>query len=141
MVLVNLIDMVRFDILSMYMLFSLEFHPNEYHNTGISSMLLKNEKIWIITWSSILEFAISFVLAVSQIEHGVVSFGNTDDPRFTVVMDCEGILPVGFPSQMMRSCSGLMQAHYPNRLATLLVIKLPPESWELMQTFFQVIFL
>jgi len=51
---------------------------------------------------------------------------NLEDQRITVLMDCEGIPALGFPVQMMKSCSILVQLHYPTRLASLLVVNLSP---------------
>ncbi|CAA6654942.1 unnamed protein product [Spirodela intermedia] len=62
---------------------------------------------------------------VSQVEHGVLFLLNKDDPRITVLMDCAGLSPVRIPMNMMRSCSAVMQDHYPNRLSTLYVTRLP----------------
>uniref|UniRef100_A0A1D1XPE3 SEC14 cytosolic factor n=1 Tax=Anthurium amnicola TaxID=1678845 RepID=A0A1D1XPE3_9ARAE len=75
---------------------------------------------------------------VSQMEHGVLFLVNQEDPQITVVMDCEGLSPFRSPMQMMRSCSILMQDHYPNRLGTLFVIRLPPVVRVIAQTFIQV---
>ncbi|XP_077236942.1 uncharacterized protein LOC143878555 [Tasmannia lanceolata] len=38
---------------------------------------------------------------VSQIEHGVLHLVNVEDPRITVLIDCEGISTIKFPMQMM----------------------------------------
>lgn len=76
--------------------------------------------------------------AVSQVEQGVLFLLNKDDPRITVLMDCAGLSPLRIPMNMMRSCSALMQDHYPNRLATLLVTRLPPVVRVLAQTLIQV---
>uniref|UniRef100_A0A1D1XNJ6 Sec14 cytosolic factor n=1 Tax=Anthurium amnicola TaxID=1678845 RepID=A0A1D1XNJ6_9ARAE len=72
-------------------------------------------------------------------EHGVLFLVNQEDPQITVVMDCEGLSPFRSPMQMMRSCSILMQDHYPNRLGTLFVIRLPPVVRVIAQTFIQVL--
>lgn len=40
--------------------------------------------------------------------------------------------------QVMRSCSSLLQDHFPNRLGCLLVIRLPPVVRVITQTFIQV---
>lgn len=66
------------------------------------------------------------ILVVSQIEHGVLQLVNVDDPRITVLMDCEGVSAFKFPMQMMRSCSILVQDHFPDRLGLMFVVRLPP---------------
>ncbi|CAA7389657.1 unnamed protein product [Spirodela intermedia] len=76
---------------------------------------------------------------VSQVEHGVLFLLNKDDPRITVLMDCAGLSPVRIPMNMMRSCSAVMQDHYPNRLSTLYVTRLPPVVRVLAQTLIQVL--
>ncbi|KAF5184310.1 Sec14 cytosolic factor like [Thalictrum thalictroides] len=76
---------------------------------------------------------------VSQIEHGVLHLVNVEDPQITVLMDCEGLSPFNFPMQMLRSCSSLVQDHYPNRLGCLFVIRLAPIVRMVAQTFFQVL--
>ncbi|XP_026415497.1 uncharacterized protein LOC113310894 [Papaver somniferum] len=76
---------------------------------------------------------------VSQIEHGVLHLINLEDRQITVILDCEGLSPFKFPMQMMRSCSTLMQDHYPNRLGCLFVIRLPPVIRVISQTFIQVL--
>lgn len=63
---------------------------------------------------------------VSQVEYGVLHLLNLEDQRITVLMDCEGVPAFGFPVQMMKSCSILVQLHYPTRLASLLVVNLSP---------------
>ncbi|KAI3937913.1 hypothetical protein MKX01_027840 [Papaver californicum] len=74
---------------------------------------------------------------VSQIEHEVLHLINLEDRQITVILDCEGLSPFKFPMQMMRSCSTLMQDHYPNRLGCLFVIWLPPVVRVFAQTFIQ----
>ncbi|XP_058099143.1 uncharacterized protein LOC131243661 isoform X2 [Magnolia sinica] len=76
---------------------------------------------------------------VSQIEHGVLHLVNAEDPRITVLMDCKGVSALKFPMQMMRSCSTLMQDHFPNRLGLLFVLRLPPVVRVIAQTFIQVL--
>lgn len=76
---------------------------------------------------------------VSQIEHGVLNLIDLDHPQLTVLMDCEGLSPFGFPVQMMRSCAVLLQDHYPNRLGWLLVVRLPPIALVVTKTLFQVL--
>ncbi|CAH9097523.1 unnamed protein product [Cuscuta europaea] len=75
---------------------------------------------------------------VSQIEHGVVSFVNIEHPQIVVLMDCDGLSPLGFPIQMMRSCATLLQDHYPNHLYVLMVIRIPRVAHVIMQTLLQV---
>ncbi|XP_068642127.1 phosphatidylinositol/phosphatidylcholine transfer protein SFH8 [Aristolochia californica] len=76
---------------------------------------------------------------VSQIEHGVLYLVNVQDPRITVLLDCEGVSAIRFPLQMMRSFCSLVQCHYPNRLCLLFVLKLPPVVRVIAQTLFQVL--
>ncbi|KAK4353705.1 hypothetical protein RND71_025899 [Anisodus tanguticus] len=76
---------------------------------------------------------------VSQIEHGILRLVNVEHPQITVLMDCEGLSPLGFPIHMMRSCAILLQDHYPNRLSSLIIIRLPQVAQIIMQTFFQVL--
>ncbi|KAK3148921.1 hypothetical protein QOZ80_3AG0210470 [Eleusine coracana subsp. coracana] len=76
---------------------------------------------------------------VSQIDHGVVNLTNEDDPRITVLLDCHGISPFRFPMQMMRSFITVVQENYPNRLAVLFVVRLPPVVRVIAQTFLQVL--
>ncbi|XP_060212652.1 uncharacterized protein LOC132640187 [Lycium barbarum] len=76
---------------------------------------------------------------VSQIEHGILRLVNVEHPQITVLMDCEGLSPFGFPINMMRSCAVLLQDHYPNRLSSLIIVRLPQVAQFLMQTFLQVL--
>ncbi|XP_059666239.1 uncharacterized protein LOC132312039 [Cornus florida] len=76
---------------------------------------------------------------VSQIEHGVLHLVDAENPQITVLMDCEGISPFGFPMQVMRSCAILLQDHYPNRLCCLIVVRLPPVARVITRTLFQVL--
>ncbi|XP_072994346.1 uncharacterized protein [Typha latifolia] len=76
---------------------------------------------------------------VSQIEHGVLHLINEEDPRITVLMDCQGLSPFRFPMQMMRSFSTLVQEHYPTRLGALYVVRLPRVVRVIAQTFIQVL--
>ncbi|KAL8103008.1 uncharacterized protein LOC141677635 [Apium graveolens] len=76
---------------------------------------------------------------VSQIEHGVSNLVDKRHPQITVLMDCKGLSPFGFPMQMMRSCATLLQDHYPTRLSCLAIIRLPAISRVLIQTLFQVL--
>ncbi|RVW57041.1 hypothetical protein CK203_070498 [Vitis vinifera] len=77
--------------------------------------------------------------AVSQIEHGVLHLVDTENPQITILLDCEGLSPLRFPMQIMRSCSSLLQDHFPNRLGCLFVIRLPPVVRVVAQTFIQVL--
>ena len=79
--------------------------------------------------------------AVSQIEHGVLHLVDTENTQITILLDCEGLSPLRFPMQIMRSCSSLLQDHFPNRLGCLFVIRLPPVVRVVAQTFIQVNFL
>lgn len=76
---------------------------------------------------------------VSQIEHGVMNLVDKEHPQITVLMDCKGLSPFGFPMQMMRSCAILLQDHYPRRLGCLAVIRLPAVARVITQTLFQVL--
>ncbi|KAK3037813.1 hypothetical protein RJ639_031854 [Escallonia herrerae] len=76
---------------------------------------------------------------VSQIEHGVMHLVNVDHPQITVLLDCDGLSPLGFPMQIMRSCAILLQDHYPRRLGCLMVIRLPRLAQIITQTLFQVL--
>lgn len=76
---------------------------------------------------------------VSQIEHGVLHLLNVDDPRITVLMDCEGVSAFKFPMQMMRSCSILVQDHFPDRLGLMFVVRLPPVVRVIAHTLIQVL--
>jgi len=76
---------------------------------------------------------------VSQVEYGVLHLLNLEDQRITVLMDCEGIPAFGFPVQMMKSCSILVQLHYPTRLASLLVVNLSPVVRVIAKAIIQVL--
>ncbi|KAG9159134.1 hypothetical protein Leryth_024255 [Lithospermum erythrorhizon] len=76
---------------------------------------------------------------VSQIEHGIVNLNESDHPQISVLMDCDGLSPFGFPVHMMRSCAMLLQDHYPNRLGCLAIIRLPQIARVVTQTLFQVL--
>ena len=80
------------------------------------------------------------VTAVSQVEHGVMHLVSPENPEVTVLVDCEGLSPFRIPMQIMRSCSSLLQDHYPNCLGCLFVIRLPPVIRVIAQTFIQVNF-
>lgn len=62
---------------------------------------------------------------------------DREHPQITVLMDCKGLSPFGFPMQMMRSCAILLQDHYPRRLGCLTVIRLPAVARVITQTLFQ----
>ncbi|KAK7402182.1 hypothetical protein VNO78_14236 [Psophocarpus tetragonolobus] len=74
---------------------------------------------------------------ISQVEHGVLYLVNADNPQITVLMDCEGLSTVRIPMQIMRSCSSLLQDHFPNRLGCMFVIQLPANLHVIVQTFIQ----
>ncbi|XVE59230.1 hypothetical protein DITRI_Ditri05aG0029200 [Diplodiscus trichospermus] len=76
---------------------------------------------------------------ISQVEHGVLHLVGQENPEVTVLVDCEGLSAFRIPMQVMRSCSTLLQDHYPNRLGCLFVIRLPPVVRVIAQTFIQVL--
>ncbi|MBA0735689.1 hypothetical protein Gogos_019513 [Gossypium gossypioides] len=76
---------------------------------------------------------------ISQVEHGIMYLVSPENPEVTVLVDCEGLSPFKIPMQVMRSCSSLLQDHYPNRLGCLFVIRLPPVVRVIAQTFIQVL--
>lgn len=76
---------------------------------------------------------------ISQVEHGVLHLVNADNPQIMVLVDCEGLSALRFPMQMIRSCSSLLQDHYPNRLGCLLVVRLPAVVRVLFHTSLQVL--
>ncbi|KAJ0558355.1 putative CRAL-TRIO lipid binding domain-containing protein [Helianthus annuus] len=81
-----------------------------------------------------------FVRAVvSQVEYGVLNLLAPERPQMTVLLDCEGLSPFGFPVTTFRSCAILLQDHYPNRLGSLLVVRLPSVARVITQTLFQVL--
>ncbi|XP_076903602.1 uncharacterized protein LOC143558707 [Bidens hawaiensis] len=81
-----------------------------------------------------------FVRAVvSQVEYGVLSLLDTEHSQITVLMDCDGLSPFGIPVKTFRSCAVLLQDHYPNRLGSLLVVRLPSVARVITQTLFQVL--
>lgn len=81
----------------------------------------------------------SFAQAVvSQVEHGVLHLVDPQNSQITVLVDCEGLSPLRLPMQMLRSCSTLLQDHFPNRLGCLFIIRLPPIVRVVAQTFVQV---
>lgn len=75
---------------------------------------------------------------VSHVEHGVLHLVNAENPEITVLVDCQGLSPFKIPMQVMRTCSSLLQDHFPNRLGCLFVIRLPPVLRVIAQTFIQV---
>eukprot|EP00250_Pteridium_aquilinum_P013729 c21536_g1_i1 orf=76-1539(-) len=76
---------------------------------------------------------------LSQVEYGVTHLLQEEDPRITVVIDCEGTPALGFPINMLKSCSARVQENYPTRLAALFVVNLPPVVRVIAQTIIQVL--
>ncbi|CAN8254971.1 unnamed protein product [Cochlearia groenlandica] len=76
---------------------------------------------------------------ISQVEHGVLNLLNPENSELTVLVDCEGLSPLRIPMQMMRSCSSILQDHFPNRLGCLFIIHLPPVVRVISQTFIQIL--
>ncbi|GAB2274336.1 hypothetical protein Dimus_009101 [Dionaea muscipula] len=76
---------------------------------------------------------------VSQMEYGILHLVEEANPQIAVLLDCERLTPLRLPLQMMRSCSVLLQDHFPNRLGCLLVIRLPPIVRVMAQTFIQIL--
>lgn len=76
--------------------------------------------------------------SVSQVEYGVLHLVDADNPQITVLVDCEGLSPLKIPMQMLKSCSSLLQDHFPNCLGCLFVIRLPAIVRVVAQTFIQV---
>ncbi|KAG0469135.1 hypothetical protein HPP92_018463 [Vanilla planifolia] len=76
---------------------------------------------------------------VSQIDHGILSLMNENDARIMVLMDCEGLSILKLPINMIRSYIILVQDHYPNRLGTLFILRLPRVIRVLAQSFIQVL--
>ncbi|KAK7257797.1 hypothetical protein RIF29_32032 [Crotalaria pallida] len=76
---------------------------------------------------------------ISQVEYGVLNLVDADNPQITVLVDCERLSPLKIPMKMMRSCSSLLQDHFPNRLGCLFVIRLPAVVRVITQTFIQVL--
>ncbi|KAK7272079.1 hypothetical protein RJT34_28465 [Clitoria ternatea] len=74
---------------------------------------------------------------ISQVEYGVLRLVEADNPQITVLVDCEGLSPERIPMQIMRTCSSLLQDHFPNRLGWLVVIRLPAVDHGIVRTFFQ----
>lgn len=76
---------------------------------------------------------------ISQVEYGVLHFVDRENPQITVLVDCEGLSPLRIPMQILRSCSSILQDHFPNRLGCLFVIRLPAIARVIAQTFLQVL--
>ncbi|KAF8094924.1 hypothetical protein N665_0348s0007 [Sinapis alba] len=76
---------------------------------------------------------------ISQVEHGVLHLLNPENSDLTVLVDCEGLSPLRIPMQMLRSCSSILQDHFPNRLGCLFIIRLPPVVRVISQTFIQIL--
>ncbi|TKY48434.1 Sec14 cytosolic factor [Spatholobus suberectus] len=74
---------------------------------------------------------------ISQVEYGVLHLVDADNPQITVLVDCEGLSPERIPMQIIRSCSSLLQDHFPNRLGCMFVIRLPAVVHVIAQTFIQ----
>lgn len=77
-------------------------------------------------------------LAVSQVEHGILHLVDNENPQIMVLVDCQGLSPLRVPMQIMRSCSSLLQDHFPKRLGCVFVIRLPPVARVIAQTFIRV---
>ncbi|RDX93454.1 sec14, partial [Mucuna pruriens] len=73
------------------------------------------------------------------VEYGVLHLVDADNPQITVLVDCEGLSPLRIPMKMLRSCSSLLQDHFPNRLGCLFVIRLPAIVRVIAHTFIQVL--
>ncbi|XP_062015830.1 uncharacterized protein LOC133732317 [Rosa rugosa] len=76
---------------------------------------------------------------ISQVDHGVFHLLDANNSQITVVVDCEGLTPLKIPMQVLRTCSSLLQDHFPNRLGCLFVVRLPPMLRVIAQTFIQVL--
>ncbi|KAK9727266.1 hypothetical protein RND81_05G269700 [Saponaria officinalis] len=76
---------------------------------------------------------------VSQIDHGILHLSDRGNPQIMVLVDCEGLSPFRLPVHMIRSCSLLLQDHFPNCLGGLFVIRLPPVVRMIVQTFIKVL--
>lgn len=74
---------------------------------------------------------------VSQVEHGVLHLLIGEDTRITVLIDCEGLSAANISLQMIKVCSTIMQEHYPNRLASLYVLRLSHAFRTVAQTLIQ----
>ena len=78
------------------------------------------------------------IIAVSQVEYGVLHLVDGDNPQITVLVDCERLSPLRVPMKMMRSCASLLHDHFPTRLGCLYVIRLPAVVHVIARTFIQV---
>lgn len=76
---------------------------------------------------------------VSQVYYGIMHLADRKNPQITVLVDCEGLSPFRFPMQMLKTCSTLLQTHFPNSLGCLFVIRLPSIIRVVAQTFVQVL--
>ncbi|KAI5084086.1 hypothetical protein GOP47_0000255 [Adiantum capillus-veneris] len=76
---------------------------------------------------------------LSQVEYGITHLLRTEDPRITVILDCEGTPALGFPINMLKSCCARVQENYPTRLAALFVVNLPPVVRVIAQAIIQVL--
>ncbi|KAG4945271.1 Sec14 cytosolic factor [Glycine soja] len=76
---------------------------------------------------------------ISQVEYGVLHLVDAGNPQITVLVDCEGLPPVRIPMQIIRSCSSLLQDHFPNCLGCMFVIRLPANVLVISQTFIQTL--
>lgn len=76
---------------------------------------------------------------LSQVEYGVTHLLQDEDPRITVIIDCEGTPAIGFPINMLKSCCARVQENYPTRLAALFVVNLPPVVRVIAQAIIQVL--
>jgi hypothetical protein len=76
---------------------------------------------------------------VSQVEYGVLHLVNSEHPQITVLVDCEGLSPLKIPMQVLRSCTVLLQDNFPDRLACLFVIRLPPVLRVVAQTYITIV--
>lgn len=76
---------------------------------------------------------------ISHVEHGVLHLVDPENSEITVLVDCEGLSPFKIPMQVLRTCSTLLQDHFPNRLGCLFVIRLPPVLRVIAQTFIQML--
>ncbi|KAL9268093.1 Sec14 cytosolic factor-like protein [Drosera capensis] len=80
-----------------------------------------------------------FAYAVSQVEYGMLNLIGERNPQMAVLIDCERLPTLKIPLQMMRSCCAIFQEHYPDRLGSMFVIRLPPVLRVLAQTFIQIL--
>ncbi|KAL2653243.1 hypothetical protein R1flu_021371 [Riccia fluitans] len=75
---------------------------------------------------------------VSQVEYGILNLLH-EEPKITVILDCKGTTSVGFPVAMMKSCSVIVQEHFPTRLAALFAVNLPPDAKVIANAIIQVV--